>query len=96
MADHTGLTSLIVGKYVPCENNEYNVGFKDLPVYADNAAAIAAGLDYGRFYRTAGSDAVKVVHLPEYANNAAAVGGGLTAGDPYLNTGDDYKVYEVT
>lgn len=31
-----------------------------IPEYADNAAAVAAGLGVGRFYRT--GDALKVVH----------------------------------
>ena len=91
----TGLTSLRIGADVFAENNDFAPGWKDLPVYADNAAAIAGGLVPGQLFRTAGTDTVKVVHLPEYANNAAAVAAGLSAGDVYLNSGDDYKVYEV-
>ena len=34
--------------------------FNNLPVYTDNAAAIAAGLSIGQLYRT--GDVVKVVH----------------------------------
>lgn len=34
--------------------------FNDLPSYADNAAALAAGLRVGQIYRT--TDTLKVVH----------------------------------
>ena len=91
----TGLYSLRLGQPVTAENNDFVYGWKELPVYADNAAAIAGGLVPGQPFRTAGTDTIKIVHHPEYANNAAAVAAGLSAGEFYLNSGDGYKVYEV-
>jgi hypothetical protein len=91
----TGLTSLKLGREVSAENNDYNLGTKELPVFADNAAALAGGLVPGNLYRTGGSDMVKIVHLPEYADNTAALAGGLTAGELYLKTSDSYAVWEV-
>jgi hypothetical protein len=42
---------------------EINMGKFDLPVYANNAAAVAAGLTIGSLYRTGGDpDPVCVVH----------------------------------
>ena len=40
--------------------NQLQAAISDLPVYADNTAALAGGLSKGNFYRT--GDAVMVVH----------------------------------
>jgi acetoacetate decarboxylase len=86
--DPTGFIAVRVWSDVIVANNEARTGQVTSPFYADNAAAIAGGLEVGDEYLDANS-CVRRVHLPKYANNAAAVAGGLSAGDLYLNTTDD-------
>ena len=43
-----------------CISNNGTILLPNLPVYADNAAAITGGLEIGALYRT--GDIVKVVH----------------------------------
>ena len=96
--DPTGFISIRIWSDVMAANNETRTGEVTTPFYADNAAAVAGGLEVGDEYLDANSCVCRV-HLPKYANNAAAVAGGLSAGDLYLNTTDDATgqvVKEVT
>lgn len=48
-----------VGTIIP---NSLGAGGAELPVYADNAAALAGGLSIGQFYRITATDGVAQVH----------------------------------
>ena len=86
--DPTGSIAIRVWYDKILANNDARTGSVTTPFYADNDAAIAAGLSVGDEYLDSNS-CVRRVHLPKYANNAAAVAGGLSAGDLYLDTGTD-------